>query len=387
MPFDFDTPLERRGTGSAKWELYAEDVLPMWVADMDFRSPEPVIQALQERAAHGSFGYTKTPLRLKELICERVERLYGWQITPADILVKPGLVSAINVLARAYGAPGDEVLTLTPAYPPFLSAPASQQRVCTTVELTPQINGTTFSYTLDHERLAAGFTPRTRLLLLSLPHNPIGQSFATADLQRIGELCAAHDTVICSDEIHCDLMLGEARHTPFAVAAPEFADRCVTLMAPSKTFNLPGLGCSFVIVTNPDLRARIEQAAAGIVPHVNAFGIAGTLAAYEHGEPWLTALRTYLTANRDAYLVFLAAHMPQLRTTMPESTYLAWIDCRDAGIEGNPYKFFLEHAKVALSDGMHFGPGGEGFVRLNFGCPRAQLIEALERMQAALKAK
>jgi cystathionine beta-lyase len=387
MAFDFDTPLERRGTGSAKWELYAEDVLPMWVADMDFRSPEPVIRALQERAAHGSFGYTRPPLRLKELICERMERLYGWQITPADILVTPGLVSAINVLARALGAPGDEILTPTPAYPPFLSAPANQQRVSTTVELTPHISGQTLSYTLDHERLAAGFTPRTSLFLLSLPHNPIGQSFTPADLQRIGELCVEHDSIICSDEIHCDLMLGEARHTPFAAAMPAFADRCVTLMAPSKTFNLPGLGCSFVIVQNAELRAQIEKASAGIVPYVNAFGIAGALAAYEHGEPWLNALRAYLTANRDAYLAFLAEHMPQLRTTVPESTYLAWIDCRGAGIDGNPYKFFLEHAKVALSDGASFGPGGEGFVRLNFGCPRAQLVEALERMRAALNEK
>jgi cystathionine beta-lyase len=180
-------------------------------------------------------------------------------------------------------------------------------------------------------------------------------------------------------------MLGEARHTPFAAAMPAFADRCVTLMAPSKTFNLPGLGCSFVIVQNAELRAQIEKASAGIVPYVNAFGIAGALAAYEHGEPWLNALRAYLTANRDAYLAFLAEHMPQLRTTVPESTYLAWIDCRDTGIDGNPYKFFLEHAKVALSDGASFGPGGEGFVRLNFGCPRAQLITALERMQAALR--
>ncbi len=235
--------------------------------------------------------------------------------------------------------------------------------------------------------MAAAFSAQTSLLLLSLPHNPIGQSFPIADLQRIGELCAEHNTIICSDDIHCDLMLGDARHTPFAAAVPEVADRCVTLIAPSKTFNLPGLGCSFAIVTNPQLRTLIEKASAGIVPHVNAFGIAGAMAAYEHGEAWLTALRAYLTANRDAYVAYLSEYLPQLRTTVPDSTYLSWIDCRDAGIEGNPYTFFLEHAKVALSDGAMFGPGGEGFVRLNFGCPRTQLIAALERMRAALNAK
>lgn len=385
MHFDFDQPVDRQGTSSAKWEMYAEDVLPMWVADMDFRSPEPVVAALHERAAHGVFGYTRPPLRLKELICERMERLHGWQISPADILVIPGLVSAINVLARALGTPGDEVLTLTPAYPPFLSAPANQQRVSTTVELTPQVQGNIISYTLDHDRLAAGFTVRTCLFLLSLPHNPIGQSFSTADLTRIGELSVAHNTIICSDEIHCDLLLGETQHTPFAAAVPEFADRCVTLLAPSKTFNLPGLGCSFAIVPNPTLRKQIEQAAAGTVPYVNAFGIAGALAAYEHGEPWLRALRSYLTANRDAYVAYLSEHLPQLRTTVPDSTYLSWIDCRDAGIDGNPFTFFLDHAKVALSDGKSFGPGGEGFVRFNFGCPRSQMITALERMAASLQ--
>ncbi|NJN15504.1 MAG: putative C-S lyase [Oscillochloris sp.] len=385
MSFDFDRSIDRRGSSSAKWELYPEDVLPMWVADMDFRSPEPLIQALQERALHGSFGYTKPPQRLKELICARMDRLYGWQITPDDIMVLPGLVVAINVLCRALGEPGDRVLTPSPAYPPFLSAPPNQQRLCDTVELTATTQGATISYELDLDRLRAACTPQTRLFLLSHPHNPIGLQYSPAQLAQIGAICAEHDAIICSDEIHCELPLGDTQHVPFAVAAPEFADRCVTLIAPSKTFNLPGLGCGFAIVTNPALRSLIQKTAAGIVPHVNAFGIAGSMVAFEQCDDWLHALRAYLTANRDAYVAYIAEHLPQLRTTVPQATYLGWIDCREAGIEGDPYTFFLEKAKVALSNGASFGPGGEGFVRFNFGCPRAQMIAALDRMRDALQ--
>ncbi len=385
MSFDFDRTIPRRGTGSIKWEAYPEDVLPMWVADMDFASPEPVVRALHERAEHGLFGYPTPPAELVPLICRRMADLYGWEVTPEQVMFLPGLVSAINVLCRAIGEPGDHVVTLTPAYMPFLSAPANQGRVCDTFDMTygRRADGT-LSYSLDLDGFAASLHPQTRLILLSQPHNPVGIEYDRETLARLAEICAERGIVICSDEIHCDLMLGGTRHTPTAALSPEIAANTVTLFAPSKTFNLPGLGCGIAIVPNPELRKKIAKSEAGIVPHVNAFGYIGAYAAYSEGGPWLEALLAYLTENRDTLVRYLAEHMPQLRTTVPNATYLAWIDCREAGIEGSPAKFFLEQAKLGLSDGAAFGASGQGFVRLNFGCPRPLLLEGLGRMRAAL---
>ncbi len=386
MSFDFEQLLARRGTGSAKWELYPDDVLPMWVADMDFRSPEPVIRALHERAEQGTFGYSWRHARLAEVVCARLERLYGWQVEPEAVVTVPSVVSAINQLCRAAGTPGDSVLTLTPAYPPFLSSPPHHQQVCDQVELRYEPGERTLAYSLDLDALAAAFHERTRIFLLSNPHNPVGSIYDPASLRQMAELCLRNNTLICSDEIHCDLMLGGARHTPMASLSPEIADQTITLMSPSKTFNMPGLGCGLAIITNAELRKQFQEAGEGIVPHVNAMGLAAARAAFEECEPWLEALRAYLTANRDLYVQYVSEMLPTLRTTVPEATYLGWLDCRDAGISGVPYKFFLETAKVALSDGATFGAGGEGFVRLNFGCPQPLLLEGLERMRAALVA-
>ncbi|MEN9936559.1 MAG: hypothetical protein RLZZ387_3138 [Chloroflexota bacterium] len=382
--FNFDQIIERRGTGSAKWEYFPEDVLPMWVADMDFPSPEPVVRALQERVAHGFFGYESHPARLAEVICERMARLYQWSVTPDQIVFLPSLVTGINVVCRAAGSPGDSILTLTPVYPPFLSAPGNFQLTCDTVELRLVQHDRTIGYEVDFDAFEAAFHERTRMFLLCNPHNPTGVAYDRATLERFAEVCARHDVIICSDEIHCDLLLGGA-HTPIAALSPEIADRTITLMAPSKTFNLPGLKCGFAIVTNPELRKRVLAAENGIVPHINIMGPLATLAAYTEGGPWLEALLPYLAANRDLYVSYLVEHMPQLRTTVPEATYLGWIDCRGAGITGDPYAFFLKEGKVALSRGADFGRGGEGFVRFNFATPRALLLEGLERMRGALE--
>lgn len=385
MSYDFDQIVQRRGTGSAKWEYYPDGVLPMWVADMDFASPEPVRQALHERAAHGFFGYSMPSARLAEVICARLARLYGWQIEPQQIVPVPSLVSAINIACRAFGEPGDSILTMTPAYPPFLGSPGYQQRACDTAQLAVAADGPILRYAIDFDALEAAFHSRTRMLLLSNPHNPVGTAYDRATLERLAELCLRHNAVICSDEIHCDLLLGDTRHIPTASLSPEIAARTVTLISPSKTFNLPGLGCGLAIIGDPELRKQFQQAEQGIVPHVNAMGLAAARAAFEECDGWLEALRAYLTANRDYYVDYVTSHMPGVRTTVPEATYLAWLDCREAGITGSPYKFFLDEARVALSDGAAFGPGGEGFVRLNFGCPRAMLTEGLERMRAALE--
>lgn len=200
----------------------------------------------------------------------------------------------------------------------------------------------------------------------------------------MAEICLRDDLILCSDEAHSDLLLDDARHLPPATLAPEIADRCITLLAPSKTFNIPGLGCSVAIVQNPKLRKKLKEAAAGIVPHVNVLGYVAALAAYREGEEWLRQLQAYLTANRNYVVDYVTSHLPGVRTTVPQATYLAWLDCEEAGIEGNPYQFFLTKANVALNDGAGFGPGGENFVRLNFGCPRATLEQALDRMYQAL---
>ena len=383
MNHNFDQPPVRRGTDSLKWQRYG-DALPLWVADMDFISPEPVLAALRDRVAHGVFGYGAPPDELTETLCARMADLYRWAVEPEQIVYLPGLVSGLNVVCRAVGEPGDEVLVQTPVYPPFLSAPTNQDRRLLAAELCAESRDGRLHYTFDDDAFAASIGPRTRLFILCHPHNPVGRAFDAAELTRLATLCERHDLVVCSDEIHCDLLLDGRRHIPFATLSPEIARRCITLMAPSKTFNIAGLGASFAIIQNPELRRRFKRAMRGIVPDANILGLTAALAAYRHGGDWLRELLVYLAANRDYAADYIARHLPGIRATVPEATYLAWLDCRQAGISGNPHAFFLENARVALNDGAAFGPDGEGFVRLNFGCSRATLAEGLERMRGAL---
>jgi cystathionine beta-lyase len=385
MLYNFDEPVDRRNSDSAKWHYFGADVLPMWVADMDFRSPEPIKRALHERIEHGVFGYSTDPAQLKEIICARMQRLYDWQIRSEDIVFLPGLVCGLNVVSRAIGERGDGVLVTEPVYPPFLSAPTNQEHVLHSASLQTQVDGQIMRYNVDYDAFAAAIQPNTRLFLLCNPHNPVGRAFTRDELTRMADVCLRHKLVICSDEIHADLLLDGTRHIPIASLDPEIAQQTVTILAPSKTYNLPGLGCSLAIIQNPELRRQVNKAAAGIVPHVNLLGYAAAIAAYGECDDWLDQLRAYLTANRDFLVAYLHEHMPAIRTTVPEATYLAWLDCREAGITGNPQKFFLEKAKVALNDGAVFGKGGEGFVRLNFGCTRAILTQGLEQMKEALQ--
>jgi cystathionine beta-lyase len=384
MTYNFDQYIERRQTDSYKWGDYGDDVLPLWVADMDFAAPEPVIQALHERVAHGIFGYGKPSPELLDVICERMQRLYNWAVTPDQLVFLPGLVTGLNVVCRAIGKLGDGVLVQPPVYPPFLRAPLHQGRMLDVAELVASQEGRRLRYEVDYDSFEAAITPRTRLFILCNPHNPTGHCYSRDELARMAEICLCHDLIICSDEIHCDLLLGQASHLPIATLSPEIADRCITLIAPSKTFNLAGLKCSVAIVSNPDLRRRLTLSAETMALRVNVLGYTAALAAYRDGAEWLAELRQYLTANRDVVVNYVLEYLPGLATTIPAGTYLAWFDCRQAGIEGNPFQFFLEQARVALNDGVHFGPGGDGFVRLNFACPRSTLTQALERIRAAL---
>ena len=384
MAYDFDQPVERAGSDSSKWRVYGAEAIPMWVADMDFRSPEPVLEAIHKRVDHGVFCYGGESQRLQEVICERMAQLHGWQIKPEDIVLLPGLVCGLNVVSRAIGKAGDGVLVSTPVYPPFLTAPVNQDRTLQTASLARTDDGKTMHYAMDFDAFARAIDTTTELFILCNPHNPVGRAYTKAELEGIAEICTRHDMVICSDEIHCDLLLGDTKHFPIAALDPAVAERTITLVAPSKTFNVPGLGCSAAIIPNADLRAKVNKAASGIVPHVNVLGIAAAIAAYTECQDWLDGLLAYLTANRDFAVNFITEHLPNIKVTVPEATYLAWLDCREADIEGTPYDFFLKEAKVALNDGARFGEEGKNFVRLNFGTTRALLAEGLNRMRHAM---
>jgi cystathionine beta-lyase len=376
--FDFDLPVDRRATGSQKWDRYAgRDVIPMWVADMDFRAPPAVITALHERVEHGIFGYTSAPDELPRVLVDHLAHEYAWQIDPRWIVWLPGLVTGLNLACSLAGDSGDAVVTLTPIYPPFLSAPRHAHRECIRV---PLVNAHE-KWTIDFGHLEASITPRTRMLLLCNPHNPVGRVYTLEELSKVAEICLRHDLWVCSDEIHCGLILDEDKsHVPLAALSPEIAQRSITLMAPSKTFNIPGLGMSFAVVPNVPLRQRLCRAMAGFTPAVNALGFTASLAAYKGGEPWRAALLDYLKGNRD-FIERCVTALPGLSMRHVEATYLAWIDARDTGI-ADPHRFF-EEAGVGLSDGKDFG--APGFVRLNFGCRRTLVESALDRIATALR--
>jgi len=381
--YDFDRVVDRRPTESNKWHKYPADVLPLWVADMDFRSPEPVIRALHERVEHGVFGYGSDLPEFQEVFLDRLLKRYGWRVSPEALLVMPGVIPCFNLAARAFATPGDGLLLQTPMYPPIRRVAANVGLASDEMELARGADG---RYAIDFDRLEAAIGPRTRLFLLCNPHNPVGRVYRKDELLRMAEICLRRGLVICSDEIHCELTFSGQQHVPIASLDPEIAARTVTLMAPSKTFNLPGLKCSVAIIPDARLREQVVAAQVDLVRAVNILGYVAMLAAYRDGQPWLDELLPYLEANRDFVVDFVRTKLPGIATGTPEGTYLAWLDCRGAGLPGDdPYTFFLERARVATNDGRTFGKGGEGFVRLNFACPRATLTEALDRMRRALE--
>ncbi|MBS98184.1 MAG: aspartate aminotransferase [Oceanospirillaceae bacterium] len=376
-PTDFDRLIDRRDTASQKWEKYRDrEILPMWVADTDFMAPQAVLRALHERVDHGVFGYTNTPAALNAQVIERMQRLYGWQIEADDLTWLPGLVCGLHLACRAATDMGQAVMSAQPIYPPFLSAPRLSERELVTLPMTRHGQRTL----IDFEALEAAITPTTRLLLFCNPHNPGGTLYRREELEQLAALIEKHDLLVCSDEIHCDLILEPGlTHTPLASLSPEISKRCITLMAPSKTYNIAGLGCSFAIIQDPQLRRRFQRVRKGIVPDVNLLGYTAAQAAYADGDEWNRAQLDYLRGNRD-YLVEEINSIPGLRLDPIEATYLAWIDVSGAKLE-NPAHFF-EDAGVGLSPGRDFGD--DRFMRLNFGCPRALLEEAVSRIRRAL---
>lgn len=386
MSFDFDTIPQRHGTDSQKWQKYAgKDILPLWVADMDFRSSPAILQALHERVDHGVFGYARPTASTVAAVTDALTSRYGWTIDPSWIVWLPGLVCGLNVTAQAFAQPGEEVLTLTPVYPPFMTAPKNSGRVSVTVPFVPDA-ASPARWIIDWDALERAVTPKTRLFFLCNPHNPLARVWRRDELLRLGEFCERHDLILCSDEIHCDLILDPSLpHIPTATLSPGIAARSLTLMAPSKTYNVPGLGTSFAVIPDAALRARFVRATAGIVAEVTTLGFAACEAAYRDSEPWRQDLLAYLRGNRDFLLDFLARELPGLHVAAPiEATYLAWINVESLNLP-DPIAHFEAHG-VGLSDGAFFAAKRGSHVRINFGCPRATLAEALRRMKAAVAA-
>ena len=390
MIYDFDHLPDRIKTDSIKWTQYPADVLPLWVADMDFPVAEPILHSLRSRIDHGIFGYPATHPRpgqvseLKELLMERMLRLYHWQVEPEQLLLLPGVIVGLNLSCHAEAVPGGNVVVQTPVYPPFLRVPQNAGMTRHDAQLYRAHDG---HYEVDWDSFESQVDDQTRLFILCNPHNPVGRVWRRDELERMAGVCLRKGVVICSDEIHCDLVYHGHQHLPIASLDKEIARNTVTLMAPTKTFNIAGLQCSFAIVQDEKLRQRLEASMRGLVMWVNLLGMNATLAAYQHGQEWLEQVLAYLGANCDFLYDYVNAELPELRMVKPEGTYLAWLDCREAGIGDCPYDFFLKEGRVAFNDGATFGNGGEGFVRLNYACSRQVLTQALERMRAALRNK
>lgn len=380
--YDFDRVIDRRSSDSIKWHAFAEDVLPMWVADMDFAAAPEIIEALRQRISHAVFGYPAELKGLKESIMAWLEKRYGWKIKAEELIFLPGVVVGFNLVTQALCAEQRGVVIQTPVYPPFLNV---GQNAGVPLLSSKLIKDNDHRYEVDFDSFVHSLDQNAGMFLLCNPHNPVGRVFTRSELEQMAEYCLQRDVIICADEIHCDLVYEGNRHIPLASLDEEIAQKTVTLMAPSKTFNIPGLEFSFAVVQNPQLRQRIHQARRGLVGGVNLMGMVAARAAYQYGEAWLEQLLAYLKSNRDWLYRTVGERMQGVHMPLPEGTYLAWLDFQNTTVGNDPFTFFLKEAKVGLNDGCTFGSGGEGHVRLNFGCPRSLLEEGVSRMIAALE--
>ncbi len=382
MAYNFDISIDRRHSDSVKWNIYPEEILPMWVADMDFYSPPAVIEALEKRAKHGVFGYAIEPPDLDEIVIRWIAEQYKMQVEPEHIIFIPGVVTGLNLASRAFLSPGDGLMFQPPIYPPFFSVGGPTGLENHTVDLVQISDG---SYHIDFAALEKGLKKNTKMFLLCNPHNPVGRVFTREELTRIADFCLQHDLLLCSDEIHCDLVHQGNIHIPVMSLNEEIAQRTIMLIAPSKTFNIAGLGFSVMIIKNKDLMEQMKKSLRGILPHPDLLAVQAARAAYLYGKDWLQELMVYLQGNRDFLFDFVRSELPGISMTAPQGTFLAWLDCREASFADDPYSFFLKEAKVGLNNGEDFGTAGKGFVRLNFGCTRAKLEEGLIRIKQAVK--
>ncbi len=381
MKYDFDTIVDRYNTSSMKWEKYKnQDIIPMWVADMDFKAPPKILETLKQNIAHGVFGYTLVPETLNEVIIEKLYTLYRWKVEKEWIVWTPGVVCALNVACSACGNPFDKIVTTTPVYPPFFAAPGNSGKLLSTVPMIEKNKRAA----LDFAALEKEFKKSpSSLFMFCSPYNPCGTVFTDQEIKRVVKLCDQYNVTICSDEIHSDFVLDPDKcHIPTATVSETAEKITITLMAPSKTYNIPGLGASFAVISEKTLRDKFISRMNGIVPDMNLLGLSAAETAYAECDEWLKQLIVYLRKNRD--IVYRRINkMPGCSLNPIESTYLAWIDVRDTRLD-DPVAFF-EKAGVGLSDGSFFGK--KGFIRLNYGCPRSVLEKGLNRMETALASR
>lgn len=386
MAYNFDKVPNRRVAGVLnKWSFYPNDVLPMWIADMDFAAPLPILQALQKFAAHGDLGYQLPPGELYETVAERMAKLYRWKISPEMIIAIPGVNVGYNVAARTFCTERHRYLIQTPVYNEFHETEDKTGVQQAEAPLVEKVRGNRISYEVDFEAFEQA-ARNVDLFLLCNPHNPIGKIYSRSELKRMAEICLQNNVVIVSDEIHSELLLENNKFRPTASLGREIADCTITLVAASKAFNVPGLFCAFAIIPNAELRKRYAKTVFDMGLYVSNAGLVASRVAYSSQcDPWLNELRAYLTANRDFVVEYVNKYMPAIKVTIPDATYLAWLDCTALNLQPSPFQFFFDEAKVALSDGGKFGKASTQFVRLNFGTSRKILKDGLERMRKALQ--
>jgi len=390
---NFDENIERRGTDSVKWDVFPPEIQPMWVADMDFRAPDPIIRALHKAVDHGVLGYPLPGKELKRSVVDRMKNLYQWEIDLDSIVVVTGLVSGFVAAANALCGPNDGYIIQPPVYMPFNSVAEMSHTNKQENPLMPRFNGNQLEYAIDWDNFDKTFHSsghRSKMLLLCSPHNPVGKMFDKLELTRMVEKCLEEDTVIVSDEIHSELILEDTPHIPIASLSKEIEQKSITLISPSKTFNIAGLFCGFAIIPNSELREKYVKETERMTLHVSGLGYHAAQAAFSGDcDDWLKELRLYLRANRDMMLDFITQELPEASFTIPQATYLEWIGFEkyitSGRIKGDPYRWLMENARVALNGGGGFGTGGSGFARLNFGTQRASLMEGLEKIAKALR--
>lgn len=376
---DFDAVHDRRGTGSSKWSKYPDDILPMWVADMDFPAAPEIVEAIGNRLQHPLLGYGIARDELRTQIVSDMQSKYGWTISADEIVFLPGVEPGFNMALKAMTQPGDGLTVQTPVYRPILNAASHWGLTRHDAALRPTDAG----WVMDEDVLASALS-QSKALLLCNPQNPTGKVFTADELRTIAALCEKNDALIISDEIHCDLLFDGRRHIPIATLSDDIADRTITLMAASKTYNIAGLKTAFAIIRNRTIREKFAASRLGMVDSVNILGLDATMAAFSRADRWKADMLAYIGANRDFLSAEVARRFPAIRLIKAEATFLAWLDCTDLGLKPDPQAFFLERGKVGFSAGSEFGEAYGQYIRVNFGCPRSLLIEGLNRMQAAI---
>lgn len=388
MAYNFDQTPNRRSPGVLnKWTYFPKDILPMWVADMDFSAPPPILEAMRKYVEHGDLGYSLPSRKLYETIAARLYKLYGWKVSPDMIVTVPGVNSGYNIAARTFCTSQRGYLIQTPVYNEFHETRRKAGVPQVEALLAKKINGNTMEYEVDFDSFRRA-AKKVNMFLLCNPHNPVGLIHSPAELKRMARICIENETLIVSDEIHSELRLDDHPFQPIASLSREIEKRTITLISASKAFNVPGLFCAFAVIPEKELRDQFTETSVKMGVHVGATGLVASQIAYSgRCDAWLKALRTYLTVNRDFVVDYVGEHMPGVRVTTPQATYLAWLDFTSLDLSPSPCQFFFEKAKVALSDGANFGENGKGHVRLNFGTSRRILKQGLDRMSRALRSR